>query len=302
MNETYEQWRLTECPEFIFQLENVRFEKSSLWISISNGDRPFKVGDKFGGSEILGIYVAGKAQEVCPANSTAVIRIDQMPTLTVIGEYPMEKMWPPNPTQSTSQKLNHIKNLVQEWLNKQSHQRCWYYPEIFNKVAEYLGLKQELPSELPSRCEFEEGCKRYQDEEYGTKKLPGYYEDIRLCHICDRETPHECKDSGHERDSSMDYQKCLICKHYKFGMSSDYGKPDDEEAIKIIINGKPIEIISDYLDYDEIMKLAYGKVMEGCSIVYFYRKTAQSDIFTKDKEPLKVNSDLVIDAIFTGNA
>lgn len=301
MNEAYEQWRLNECPEFIFQLENVRFEKSSLWISISNGDKPFKVGDKFGGAEILGIYVAGKAQEVCPANSTAVIRIDQMPTLTVIGEYPMEIMWPPKP-QSVSQKLNHVKNLVQEWLNKQSHQRCWYYPEIFNKVAEYLGLKQELPSELPPRCEFEEGCKRYQDEEYGKPKLPGYYKDERFCQHCDRDTPHECKDSGHERDSSMDYQKCLICKYYMLGMSSKLAEPYEEEAMPIIINGKTIEVISDYLDYDEIMKLAYGKVMDGCSIVYFYRNTALSGIFTKEMEPLEVTRSLVIDAVFTGNA
>lgn len=54
------------------------------------------------------------------------------------------------------------------WVSKQGHDRCWYYPEIFQSLAASLGVPLIVrnPS-LPSRKEFEAGCKRYQDEEYG---------------------------------------------------------------------------------------------------------------------------------------
>ena len=65
------------------------------------------------------------------------------------------------------QKLDRIETLVQSWLDKQGHDRCWYYPEIFREIAIILNLKQAMPSSLPSRCDFIEGCSRYQDEEYG---------------------------------------------------------------------------------------------------------------------------------------
>lgn len=65
-------------------------------------------------------------------------------------------------------KLDKIKQIVQEWLDKQGHDRCWYYPELFNKLAEVLDIKQRAPSCLPPRSEFMVGCHKYQDEQYGT--------------------------------------------------------------------------------------------------------------------------------------
>jgi hypothetical protein len=57
------------------------------------------------------------------------------------------------------------KALIQEWLEKQGHERCWYYPEIFEKLAALYGLRCENFS-LPPKAEFEDGCRRYQTEQY----------------------------------------------------------------------------------------------------------------------------------------
>lgn len=65
--------------------------------------------------------------------------------------------------------MDEIKAIVQTWLDKQGHDRCWYYPELFNQLAEKLNLSQRAPSELPPRKEFELGCKRYQIEEFDKK-------------------------------------------------------------------------------------------------------------------------------------
>lgn len=59
-----------------------------------------------------------------------------------------------------------IQELVKQWIDKQGHDRCWYYPEIFKAIAEKLEIRQGLPSELPPQEEFDKGCKRYQLEEY----------------------------------------------------------------------------------------------------------------------------------------
>lgn len=38
-----------------------------------------------------------------------------------------------------SGKINEVKTVVQEWLNKQGHDRCWYYPELFFQLADIFG-------------------------------------------------------------------------------------------------------------------------------------------------------------------
>ncbi len=53
------------------------------------------------------------------------------------------------------------------------------------------------------------------------------YEDTRFCDNCDKYTTHRCKDSDHERDSSMDYQECLVCHWYMTGYDRRYNKPFD---------------------------------------------------------------------------
>lgn len=61
-----------------------------------------------------------------------------------------------------------VKAITQEWADKQGHERCHYYPELFRRLAEVLGVKSQFDPCLPLRPEFEKGCRRYQDEEYGT--------------------------------------------------------------------------------------------------------------------------------------
>lgn len=55
-----------------------------------------------------------------------------------------------------------------------------------------------------------------------------YYIDERHCDHCDKETPHRCKDSTHERDSSDDYQECLVCKWWMMGYSRKYNAPSGD--------------------------------------------------------------------------
>ena len=58
------------------------------------------------------------------------------------------------------------KRIIQEWVDKQGHERCWYYPELFKELADLFEIEQTEESKLPPLREFEAGCKRYQKEEY----------------------------------------------------------------------------------------------------------------------------------------
>lgn len=63
-------------------------------------------------------------------------------------------------------KLNKIKTVLQTWIDKQSHERCWWFPEILTELTQILDIEMTKQPCLPSRKEFEEGCKRYQEEQY----------------------------------------------------------------------------------------------------------------------------------------
>lgn len=65
-----------------------------------------------------------------------------------------------------TEKLNHAKQALQKWIDAQGHDRCWYYPDIFRELVELFDLKPTVLPELPPRAEFEQGCRRYQEEEY----------------------------------------------------------------------------------------------------------------------------------------
>lgn len=69
---------------------------------------------------------------------------------------------------SSQEKLERIESLVRTWVEKQGHERCWYYPEIFDAIARELGVVVEERG-LPSREEFAEGCRRYQEQEFETR-------------------------------------------------------------------------------------------------------------------------------------
>lgn len=53
------------------------------------------------------------------------------------------------------------KKILVEWLEKRGHDQCWYYPDIFERLATLFGIVCSKP-ELPSLCEFQEGCRRFQ--------------------------------------------------------------------------------------------------------------------------------------------
>lgn len=63
------------------------------------------------------------------------------------------------------EKCKETEAIIQEWANKQGHDRCWYYPDLFRRLAEVFEMDLK-PGSLPPRQEFEMGCLRYQREEY----------------------------------------------------------------------------------------------------------------------------------------
>lgn len=73
-----------------------------------------------------------------------------------------------------STERDRLVGLVKEWIGKQGHDRCWYYPDIFAKIAEVLGIPAADKPALPPRAEFEGGCSRYQQEQYGGLPKPLY--------------------------------------------------------------------------------------------------------------------------------
>lgn len=56
------------------------------------------------------------------------------------------------------------------------------------------------------------------------------YKDTNYCGICGKDTMQEIHDSGHERDSSGDSQRCLECGAYYSGLTGEW---QEDEAFKI---------------------------------------------------------------------
>ncbi len=69
-----------------------------------------------------------------------------------------------------------VRQIVQSWLDKQGHDRCWYYPELFRELASALGLRPKVSPGLPTLDEFRAGCERFQREEYpsGTSEISDF--------------------------------------------------------------------------------------------------------------------------------
>lgn len=67
--------------------------------------------------------------------------------------------------------LVEVKRIVQGWVDQQGHDRCWYYPDLFRRLAAVLDITMTVQPKLPPRPEFEKGCKRYQKEEYEQDSL-----------------------------------------------------------------------------------------------------------------------------------
>jgi hypothetical protein len=63
-------------------------------------------------------------------------------------------------------KNSQAKDLIEEWVSQQGHNQCWYYPDLYRKLAALLEIKGADPN-LPPLSEFKEGCIKYQHEIYG---------------------------------------------------------------------------------------------------------------------------------------
>lgn len=75
--------------------------------------------------------------------------------------------------QENFEKLEEIVNreriaasILQEWVDQQGHNRCWYYPDLFRKLARLYGVKMTVEPALPPEEEFRAGCDKYREEEY----------------------------------------------------------------------------------------------------------------------------------------
>jgi hypothetical protein len=62
--------------------------------------------------------------------------------------------------------MEQARQILREWAEKQGHDRCWYYPDLFRKLADVLGVNLKVEPRLPPFEEFKLGCERYQKESY----------------------------------------------------------------------------------------------------------------------------------------
>lgn len=68
---------------------------------------------------------------------------------------------------SDQQKLHQAKAIIQDWVDQQGHNRCWYYPELFRQLVDLFEIEATKEPKLPPLEEFKEGCCKYQKEEFG---------------------------------------------------------------------------------------------------------------------------------------
>lgn len=91
------------------------------------------------------------------------------------------------------------------------------------------------------------------------------YEDERFCLHCDKDTPHICKDSNHERDSSWDHQECKVCGWYSLGpFGSEYHPPiEDDIEMEHPLSERDnfLQIIKDN-PYDTVVRKVYADWLE----------------------------------------
>jgi hypothetical protein len=58
------------------------------------------------------------------------------------------------------------RSILQEWVDQQGHNRCWYYPDLFRRLCDLYGIKPTVEPHLPPEEEFKAGCDKYRGEEY----------------------------------------------------------------------------------------------------------------------------------------
>lgn len=60
-----------------------------------------------------------------------------------------------------------VKELLIKWANLSGQDKCWHHEDILTKLCEVFEIPILEKPVLPPRCEFEKGCKDYQDKIYG---------------------------------------------------------------------------------------------------------------------------------------
>lgn len=72
---------------------------------------------------------------------------------------------------------SYIRNLIQEWVNRKGHDRCFYSNDVLNKIAESYGIEKEPVLPEISEDEFRIGCEVYRAMIF-KRQIPSGYEDI----------------------------------------------------------------------------------------------------------------------------
>ena len=103
----------------------------------------------------------------------------------------------------------------------------WYWYRGHETGGEWEPVKIELRGELWCNTLDLPASKLHGERErtYPPESSREEYQDTDFCTHCDDETPHLVFDSGHERDSSHDWRKCLKCGWRWSGMTGRY-EPD----------------------------------------------------------------------------
>lgn len=86
------------------------------------------------------------------------------------------------PSSERADRLATITKVVTEWQAKEGHDACWYYPDLFAQIMTALNIEPKLHS-VPPRGQFEDGCRKFQDQTYGPKQEGATIEILaELCH------------------------------------------------------------------------------------------------------------------------
>ena len=67
--------------------------------------------------------------------------------------------------------VDEVKNLIQQWTDKQGHDRCWYYPELFSQLEKLFGIVPTVAACLPPKEEFKKGCEIFCNQQYGNDDI-----------------------------------------------------------------------------------------------------------------------------------
>lgn len=87
-HEEYKEWKKTQ-KEFITEFDWIKKnDDGTVAMCIRNGDFTFKVGDWFGGQEVLKFEAYGKELDICGQGMTGIVTLSGMPMLVITEDTP----------------------------------------------------------------------------------------------------------------------------------------------------------------------------------------------------------------------